>query len=90
MTKNNKGISCFDLLVVIMLCIILLLPLCVIIYESGNQDAIKSKSEGYSCIYDGSLQYSKIALYYDESDNYIYCNIDPKSVDMVNDFYISF
>lgn len=25
-----------------------------------------------------------------DHDNYIYCNIDPKSVDMVNDFYTSF
>ena len=75
MTKNNKGATCVELFVLIMVCIIILLPLYVIIFESGNQDAIKSKSEGYSCIYDGSLQYSKIALYYDESDNYVYCKI---------------
>ena len=25
-----------------------------------------------------------------DHNNYIYCNIDPKSVDMVNDFYTSF
>ena len=77
MTKNNKGATCVELFVLIMVCIIILLPLYVIIFESGNQDAIKSKSEGYICIYGGDrlLQHSKIALYYDESDNYVYCKI---------------
>lgn len=75
--NNNKGISCFELFVVIVLCINLLISLYVVITESRNQSIIKSKSEGYSCICgeDGPLQNSKIALYYDESDNYVYCKI---------------
>ena len=73
--NNNKGSSCFELFVIIVLCIILLLPMYIIIAESENRDTIKSKSEGYSCIYDEPVQCSKIALYYDESDNYVYCKI---------------
>ena len=76
MTKNDKWDTCFELFVVsIIILSIILLPIDTII--SRNQSTIKSKSEGYICIYGGDrlLQHSKIALYYDESDNYVYCKI---------------
>lgn len=76
--KKNTGASFFEILVLAIVCIVVLVPPYILLVEESNQDTIESKSGGYTCIYGGSGSsgsYSRIALYYNESDNYVYCKL---------------
>ena len=70
----KKKVNFWDIFVIVMVCIIVLLPLFILINETRNQRIIKSQSEGYTCIY-GDSDSSKMALYFDKCDNYVYCKL---------------